>query len=258
MSLLNVQLNPTYTVNRVTVLIVWPGANPVELDAQVSRPLALALNALANTDRIRTYTRRGRVTSRIDFRAGTEMQAGFADVQSAVGSINFPAESEQPKIRLHTPVERVSRMLVTGDFTERTAVALANDIVERIRQQGISNVSARAVARSPYMIDVDPVLARAHDISLSQIAEAVREALGSASGNLTGAGGQQQAVQVMATHSPESLADIPATVPSRGVRVGDLAAISREPRESTGKALFELGNGFSLIFCATLTKTFWI
>ncbi len=244
---LNVQLSPDFIVNRISVEMKWRGASSKAMDVEIARPLTLALAAMSNTDRVRTTSFPGRVYCEISFLAGTDMQAALAGVQSAVANIaSLPAEVDQPRIRLHTPSESVSQLIVSGDFSDRTGAALSADILDRLRASGIGNVRLAGNPNTQYFVNVDPLLARENSITLNGIATSIRHSLAATSTGTQRFGDGQSSVRVDAMNELKALETVTASIENDGVLVGDIAQVKKTKSTRGVEAYFPAGNGFSI------------
>ena len=77
---INVQINPTYQVNWIRVQVDWRGASAGEVDRQIGRPLDQRLGQVNAAGVVDTISQEGRVTSRIEFETGTDMQLSLIHI----------------------------------------------------------------------------------------------------------------------------------------------------------------------------------
>ena len=97
---LNKQFFPSIDVEVVGVTVEWSGATAEDVDSNVIQPLEPELRTIANVKKVMSSSYEGRGVAQIEFVFGADMQKALADVEAAVGLVEFPRDAEAPEICL--------------------------------------------------------------------------------------------------------------------------------------------------------------
>ncbi len=246
---LNVQLFPTYEVNKIRVKVIWRGASVGAMDRLVGHVLDTTLNGVRDVKSVRTSSYTGMTYSTVRFKDDADMQIALSDVQSAVASIStFPKDISPPVVTLRTPSEHVARVLVSGPFSDAVKREIGDKIIKRFRANGISNVVMWGAPKLNLYIDVDPLLARQYGSDVETITAAVRRAIHKNPGGSFEAGNSTVTTRMDSTHDIKTLNDILISGSNGQFKIGDVAKISISPPKRQSRAVFREGNGFFLNF----------
>ena len=96
-SRLNKQFFPSIDVEVIGVSVEWSGATAEDVDNNVIQPLEPELRTIANVKKVMSSSYEGLGIAQIEFVFGADMQKALADVEAAVGLVEFPRDSEAPK-----------------------------------------------------------------------------------------------------------------------------------------------------------------
>src|SRR5271157_2007999 len=98
---MGVDLLPKMDWPIVSVITVYPGAGPKEVENDISKPLEDGLSTLNNIDNIRSYSRENVSVVVVQFSFSTDLNVAVNDVQRNVDMVrsNLPKEAEAPKIQ---------------------------------------------------------------------------------------------------------------------------------------------------------------
>lgn len=188
---------PETSLDAVTISVPFPNATPEEVEDGILLPLE---DAIADVDGIKRYTStatEGRGGLTVEVETGYDVRNVMDDVKSRVDAIsNFPEEAEKPIVEELLLSYQVMSVAVSADVDEKTLREIAqtvldgllnyqagepDDIFERLDQtfRGKPKITKASLANvRPYEISIevpDEVLRR-HGLSLSGIADALRDA----------------------------------------------------------------------------------
>ena len=83
----------------------------------------------------------------VEFAFGTDMQKALADVESAVAQVDFPEESETPKIIKYEFYDTISKLVISGPFDLAALRDTAKDIKEDLQRLGVDKIVITGPAR---------------------------------------------------------------------------------------------------------------
>ncbi len=94
------ELNPKVDIPTLTVMTLYPGAEPAEIETQVSKPLEDAVGTVPGVKDVYSSSQSGVSIISMDFRVGTDLDATAAEVRGRVEAIRaqLPLESRPPVV----------------------------------------------------------------------------------------------------------------------------------------------------------------
>ncbi len=221
----------------VTVRAVYPGASPETMDAEV---ISRIEGAVARVSGIKTISSSSEETTgrvRIEFRPGTDLNAASADVREAVSRISR---------RLPDRVEQV--MVVKADDDARAVLDLAvvsdrlmDDDLSRIVEtdiipaliavQGVADVQATGARQRLLRVVVDPLRLASYGLSVSEVAEVLRQAAFDVPAGSFRSDDQELLVRADAT--VVSAAQVEDIIIRETRRIGDVADVYFGPEDAS-------------------------
>ncbi len=94
------ELNPKVDIPTLTVTTLYPGAEPPEIETQLSKPLEDAVGTVPGVRDVYSSSQSGVSIISMDFRVGTDLDAAAAEVRGRVEAVRaqLPAESRPPVV----------------------------------------------------------------------------------------------------------------------------------------------------------------
>ena len=226
--------------------ILWitatlPGASARDVETKITIPIEEALEEVEGIDEFTTVVADNTSFTTVelydDFDAA-QIEAGEQDIRAAINDItDFPDEmEEEPVLRQFNPARAtVIEVALSGpaDLLAQTADAL-EERLERLPL--IGSVSVVGLPDPEVRVLVDPVKARAHQVTLTDIIGAIaRRNVSSTGGMLESPTDRRQVVMWSRYDQPSEVADTILRFNADGgaLRVRDVARIE-ESREDTG------------------------
>ena len=168
---------PDLSLDRVQVLVAYPGATPGEIEESVVTKIEEQIRGVEGLDRLEATASEGFGSVIAHFESGTDIDRAISEVKAEVDRIiTFPEEAERPQVREITSRQNVIRLLVHGDVPERTLKELAYEIEEGI--SSLPEVSLAEVSGArPYEVSIEVPVSRlrALGLTLEDVALAVRQ-----------------------------------------------------------------------------------
>jgi multidrug efflux pump subunit AcrB len=186
------EVQPRIETNYITVSVPYRGGTPRDVEEGVLIKIEEAVQDLDGVAEIvaTAYEGSGRVTIEVD--ADYDVVEVLDQVKMRVDSIStFPAETERPVYTRNTWQQQVLWVSVFGDVAERTLKEVARQTRDEITALP-SVTRAELVGDRPYeiSIEVDEATLRAYDMTLAEVAQAVRRSsLDLPGGRIEAAGG---------------------------------------------------------------------
>ncbi len=229
-SRIRAQYFPDVVVAEVAVSVKWEGAGAEDVDravVQVLEPALLAVEGVADASSVATE---GSARITLEFEPGADLMQAAEDVQAAVDSVsNLPADAEPPEVRRNQWRDQVTDVVITGPVGVDQLARFADEFVLRLFQAGITRTSIRGLADPQTVIEVPSVALIRHDVTLREIAEALRIAVQSTPAGQVGDG----SARVRTGTERRSVADLAGVVlrsqpDGTKLTVGDIATIRVE------------------------------
>lgn len=175
---MGVDLLPKMDWPIVSVVTVYPGAGPREVENDVSKPLEDALSSMNNVDNIRSYSRENVSVIVVQFSFSTNVDMAANDVQRSVdiASSMLPEGSEAPRVQkadLNSfPIVRISAQ---GSMGPTALYQFVKDNVKPAleRVAGVATVDLVGGRQREIKVEVDNSKLRAYNLSLMHVARAL-------------------------------------------------------------------------------------
>lgn len=170
-------LDPSEDPHEIYVDLTYRGASPLEIEERAISRIEENLRGIHGMQRFTSSARenRGRIT--VELYEWANMDELLVDVENAVNRIaDLPEQMEQPVVYKQEILNPTITIALTGEgpFSQR------RDLARQIRDEwmiegGISNVNLLGVADEEIVIELDDARLSAYDLTMGEIAEAVRK-----------------------------------------------------------------------------------
>ncbi len=176
---LGVDLFPKIDLPTITVTVVNPGASPQEIETEITDKVEGAVNTISGIDELRSTSVEGVSQVYITFLLEKNPDIAAQEVRNKVDLIinDLPVTAEQPIVqKLDTDAAPVVRIAVSAPSSLREVTDIAD---KRIKQQiesinGVGQVQIVGGRAREIQVWVDPDKLRAFNVTVAQVAEAVR------------------------------------------------------------------------------------
>ena len=176
---LGVDLFPKIDLPTITVTVVNPGASPQEIETEITDKVEGAVNTISGIDELRSTSVEGVCQVFITFLLEKNPDIAAQEVRNKVDLIvnDLPVTAEQPIVqKLDTDAAPVLRIAVSAPRSPREVTDVAD---KKIKQQiesisGVGEVTIIGGRTREIQIWVDPDKLRAFNVTVAQVADAVR------------------------------------------------------------------------------------
>jgi CzcA family heavy metal efflux pump len=232
-STMPVDVFPSLTAPRVTVIVEGQGMAPEQMERQVTFPIETAVNGANNVRRVRSATAVGASVVWVEFEWGTDIHTARQIVNERLSTVegNLPPEVESPHLApISSIMGEVMFISLTSDQHEPMKLRTISETTIRRRLlavSGVSQVSAIGGEKRQYQVVAKPEKLRAYDLGLSAIGGAVRQSNENVSAGFLTRGGRESVIQ--GEGRIQDLKDIRRTVVAtrddQPVHVSDVAEV---------------------------------
>ena len=225
---LNTQFFPEFGIDIVQINVEWPGAGAEDIDASIVQAVEPEVRFLDGVKRVRSVSAEGIGSVMIEFLPGTDMQAALSDVETAVDQVTtLPVDSERPKIKRLVRYDNITRLVLSGPFSETALKAFAKDIREDLLARGIDRIDLIGARDEEIWVEVAPDTLRRLDLTLGDIAAVIARSSQDLPLGDTGGGEERQIRGLGLAKTATDLAAIEVRARPDGTRVllGDIAAV---------------------------------
>jgi hydrophobe/amphiphile efflux-1 (HAE1) family protein len=178
-SSLGLDLFPKIDLPTITVTVVNPGASPQEIETEITDKVEGAVNTISGIDELRSTSVEGVSQVFITFLLEKNPDVAAQEVRNKVDLIvnDLPVTAEQPIVlKLDTDAAPVVRIAVSAPRSLREVTDIAD---KKIKQQiesinGVGQVQIIGGRTREIQVWVDPDKLRAFNVTVAQVADAVR------------------------------------------------------------------------------------
>ncbi|MCW8832567.1 MAG: efflux RND transporter permease subunit, partial [Colwellia sp.] len=168
---------PETTLDRISVIVSYPGAAPSEMEVAIALPIEDALYSLTGISKVDTFISLGRVRVKAELEAGANPQKVYQDAQQAVNRISsFPSGMEKPKVNLDSRVVDVMELIIHANLDKFSLKRLSEQIRDRILQSPyISQVNLSGIPQEEIHVEVPQANLQAYDLTLTGISSLLKK-----------------------------------------------------------------------------------
>ncbi|MCC7007795.1 MAG: efflux RND transporter permease subunit [Acidobacteria bacterium] len=177
---LGVDLLPNIDVPTVSITVQNPGASPEQIETEITKPIEAAVNTISGIDELRSTSVEGSSQVTVAFLLDKDSDVAAQEVRDKVNLVirDLPDTALQPVVQKFDPgAQPILQIVVASRRPLRDLTRLAD---ERIKQalesvSGVGEVRIVGGADREIQIRVDPDSLRAHNLTVSDIATALRQ-----------------------------------------------------------------------------------
>ncbi len=239
---LNLNTMPEVEIPYVSIMTIYPGAGPQEIETQVTKPLEDAIATISQVKKVTSYSLEAVSYVIIEFELGKSADLANQEVKDKTNQIlgELPDDSQPPVVsKFDMNAFPVIDIILTGDIPQTDLRYLADNLlVDRISQiEGAAQVNVIGGQEREIQVQLDNRTLFSHSVSLSQLARMI------AAQNMNMPGGQFQLEnQELAVRLQGEISDLDllrnlevptACGPKRLGQIADIVDHHTEVRERT-------------------------
>lgn len=233
---LPIQLTPDVSVPTLSVSTQWPGATPLEVEAEILEPQEEALKSLPGLERMLSDARRGRASITLELEVGTELDEALVRASNLLSQVpSYPQAVRQPVVSTSGDSGPAMAVLIVQSDPPGRSVAeyrtwFDETIVPRIeRIPGVGGMRVFGGQQAEVHVDFDPRKLAARALSVGDLSRAVEGELRDVSGGDISVGKRRLLVRTeVMPPEPKDLARavIQSAPDGTPILIGDVAEVS--------------------------------
>ena len=257
---LGIDASPNLDIPSVSVTVSRPGADPAELESQVTKQVEDSVAGLGNIDHILSTVTDGASVTTVNFVLGTNSDRATNDVRNAVAQIrqNLPQDISDPVVtRIDAAGGSIMSYAVVSD---QQSVAQLSELIDQTISRNLLSVSGVAQVQRIGGVDreieiyLNPDQLQALGITATQVNEQIRALNVNLPGGRGNVGSSEQTIRTLGSASNvEALKSYQITLPQGGfVTLSDLGEVKDSYAEARQAARL---NGKPVVAFSILRST---
>ncbi len=228
---LPVEAFPDVADVQVTVITLFPGHAPEEVEKQITIPLEIALAGVPHAVRVFSHTQFGLSFLTLTFDDAVDDYFARQRVQERLPDVDLPSGVTPSLAPLSTPVGELYRYELTGAGQSPTDLRTLQDwVVARalLTVPGVADVVTMGGFVKQYQVKLDTARLRAYDVGLQQVLVALSRGNANAGGSYLEEGEQQYLVRGLGLlRSPADISHVVvAERQGTPLSIGDIADVT--------------------------------
>lgn len=249
---------PDTTPPQVQLNTVAPALSPLDIERQITAPLEQAVAGLPGLVEVRSISKFGFSQITAQFEEGADIYLARQVVTERVAPVALPEGVERPTLGpVSTGLGEVFQYLVESDTLSAAELRTLHHWIIRpqmLQTPGVAEINTWGGFEKQHHVVFDPEALLAHDLTLDDVAEALRRNNRNVGGGLLEQGGEGRVVQGVGLLRPEDIGRvIIAAREGVPIRVEDVARVEEGHQirrgavtaDGAGEAV--LGLGFMLM-----------
>lgn len=177
MSSLNKELFPSVAQDVIQVSVAYPGAGPREVEEQICIRIEEAIQDLDGVKRIRSWANFGGGNVSVELKDGVDVQKLYNDIKTRVDGITtLPGDSERPQISQSVHRERLLRVAIAGEVSERQLKEYGRKLREElVALNHVDIAELNAVRNDEVAIEVSEFNLRRYGLNFDDVVNAIRQ-----------------------------------------------------------------------------------
>jgi hydrophobic/amphiphilic exporter-1 (mainly G- bacteria), HAE1 family len=241
-----VDLLPEINYPKLTVVTQYPEVQAEDVERLVTVPLEAAVTSLPRVRHVESRSREGLSTITVEYEWGTDMDFAGLHLREALDRVayrnDWPGEAERPLILRWDPSARpISILVLQGERPLREITEFATEVAKPALEQiqGVSQAEVVGGAEREIRVEPDPEKLRIYNVSVDELASALRSANVSFPGGRVRQGPLHLSLRILGEF--EDVSQIAETALARPggetVRIGDVAQVLDDVKEPEGATL---------------------
>jgi multidrug efflux pump subunit AcrB len=223
------QVLPDFELDAINISVQWPGASPVDVEANILEAIEREIRFLENVEQVNSGATEGSAGITITYKEDTNMSAALTAVQAAVARIRtFPSDMERPVISQIIQGDDVCRIEVSGPFPEESLKRFAKRIRSDLLDRGMARITMVGLREAEIRVEISDDVLRQLDLTLNDISTRIAQSsLDLPSGSIESGGVLRQIRSETMARSAREVSEIEVLSQKTGekLRLKDIARI---------------------------------
>lgn len=237
------QVMPTFSLNVISIQVVWPGSSAEDVETAITQPIEDQLIGLDELRSVSSSSRDGLAQIDLEYPESAEMGPALDQVKDRVAQIrNLPETAEEPLTSLVSRSEPVAKLVVSGPDMAQLR-PLVKQFERELRARGLSRLAITGLPQEEISIELSAQRLGELGLSLRDVAGRVRSAsLDVPAGTVGERDIARQLRSLDQVRTVEGFDQLPIQADEQGgfLRLGDISEIERKPLPNQTR-IFERG-----------------
>jgi multidrug efflux pump subunit AcrB len=169
---------PEFELDTISISVAYSGAGPEEVEQGIILVIEEAIQSVEGIDEISSTASEGSGRVTAELLDNADRMKVLQEIKQEIDRIStFPDDAEEPVVSLNSKKQEVLQLSFYGDVSQLVLRELGEQIRDRLLQQGdISQVDIVGAKDLEILIEVSQDQLRAHGLSMSSVAAAIKNA----------------------------------------------------------------------------------
>lgn len=168
------QFFPDVGIDVVLVTVVWPGASAGDVDSNIVQALEREVHFIDSVKAVKSSAFEGWASITVEFEQGSDMQSALSNIEAAVGQVTtLPQDAETPTIRRIVGYDTLSRILISGPYSETAIKTFAKQVRDGLLQRGIGKIDISGGRDEEVLVEIRPETLRRLGLTLHDVAQKI-------------------------------------------------------------------------------------
>lgn len=177
---LNVDLLPKVDLPTISVSVANPGASPEQVETEITKKLEGAVNTISGIEDLRSYSSEGVSQVVVSFILDKDGDVAAQEVRDKVSAVvgDLPDTAKLPVVQKFDPdASPILRIVVSASRPLREVTTIAEKQIKEPLEsvKGIGQIQITGGARRAINVRVDPDRMRAYNVTIADVASALRQ-----------------------------------------------------------------------------------
>jgi len=178
-SKMSVDLFPDVTFPVIFIQTPYPGASPVDVEREVSKPIEDELSSMSGLNKLTSQNMQSVSVVILEYKIGTDIKDAEQQVRQRLGNIrrNLPADIKEPLIRRFDPADQaVVRLAVTSEMNPADLFDLVDETIKPQFEtiNGVGQVVIAGGRKREIQVKIDKEKLQDRNISVLQVVEKIK------------------------------------------------------------------------------------
>ncbi|MBI1862916.1 efflux RND transporter permease subunit, partial [Candidatus Microgenomates bacterium] len=255
------RLNPEIKIPIVTIVTVYPGAGPADVESQLTIPLEDAVRGTAGIETVQSVSRDNLSAITIQFFSGTDPDKAKDEIQSAVDTVgDLPQTAQRPTVkRLDFEDQPIWTFALTGNKSIPDLMRSSEDLADRLKDAAkIDRVITTGLETQEIVVQIEPSKLAAYGLNAFDLSQKIRAARSSFPAGTVRT--EKNSFTVAIDPSVETTAqirDLPIDVGGTVVPLGEIATVMERSKIGQQESYIETAKGIpgrTVLFYVYKTK----
>lgn len=167
---------PDVVTNRLTVNLLWPGANAEDVERQITTPLENKIKQLKGLDSFSSNTNAGSAYIRVSYLNTVDMVEAEQKLTQLVERFSdYPKGAEKPEVTRREFKELTAVMVVSTDGSVEDLEPYVNEFKSELLSRGIAEVQISGLRNSEIRVEVPTQNLLSLNTTVDRMASTIRE-----------------------------------------------------------------------------------